>query len=163
MEGNAIPSPVAGHDMVFVSAGFPTKRAYGLKPGGSGALAEGAGVAWKYDRGTAYVPSPILYGDYLYLMSDSGQLTCLNPKTGEVKYEAARVPVPGRFYASPVAYDGKILLTSESGDTFVIQAGPVHEVLRTNPLGEPVYASAALGDGEIFIRGESHLYCIRRP
>ncbi len=162
VEGNAIPSPVAGHGMVIVSAGYPVKRVYGLQAGGAGRLGEGSGVAWKYDRGTAYVPSPILYGDYLYLMTDNGQLTCLDPKTGVVKYEGARVPAPARFFASPVAFDGKIFLTSESGDTFVIKAGPVHEVLRTNPLGENVYASAALAGGEIFLRGEQHLYCIRR-
>jgi outer membrane protein assembly factor BamB len=160
VEGNAIPSPVAGHGMVFVSAGYPVKRAYGLRLGGSGALAEGNGVAWKYDKGTAYVPSPILYGDYLYLMTDSGLLTCLDAKTGQVKYEGARPPVPARFFASPVAYEGKILLTSQDGDTFVLKAGPVHEVLRTNPLGEPVYASLAMAAGKIFIRSEKNLYCI---
>ena len=160
VEGNAIPSPVAGHGMVFVSAGYPVKRVYGLQPGGSGRLGEGKGVAWKYDRGTAYVPSPILYGDYLYLVTDNGQLTCLDPKSGEVKYEGARVPVPARFFASPVAFDGKIFLTSESGDTFVIKAGPEFEVVRTNSVDEPISASAAAAPCRLYIRGERHLFAI---
>jgi outer membrane protein assembly factor BamB len=62
--------------------------------------------------------------------------------------------------ASPVAYGGNILLTSEEGDTYVLKAGPKHEVVRTNSLGEPVYASPAIADGKIFIRGQDNLYCI---
>ena len=161
VESNAIPSPVAtaGHDMVVVSAGFPAKIAYAIRLGASGELKE-TDIAWKYAKGTAYVPSPILYGDYLYLITDKGVMTCLDAKTGEVKYEGGRVPVPATFTASPVAFDGKILLTSEDGDTFFVEAGPKYEVLRTNSLGEPVYASPAVASGMIFIRGEKHLYAI---
>ncbi len=93
-------------------------------------------------------------------MTDKGILTCLEAKTGAVKYEGGRVPVPATFTASPVAFDGKILLTSEDGDTFVLNAGPTHQILRTNSLGEPVYASPAIADGKIFIRGDKNLYCI---
>jgi hypothetical protein len=106
------------------------------------------------------VPSPIAYGDYIYLMTGNGSITCLDAKTGKMVYEGARVPKSTMFMASPVAFEGKILLTSEAGDTFVLKAGPQHEVLRTNSLGEPVYASPAIADGNIFIRGEQHLYAI---
>jgi outer membrane protein assembly factor BamB len=74
--------------------------------------------------------------------------------------EGGRVPVPATLMASPVAFDGKILLSSMEGDTFVIKAGPVHEVIRTNTLGEPIAASPALAGGRIYIRGESNLYAI---
>ena len=158
VESNAIPSPVANNDLVFISAGFPEKIAMAITLGKSGDLADS--VVWKYTKGTAYVPSPILYGDYLYLTSDRGVLTCIDAKTGEVKYEGGRVPIPATFTASPVAFDGKILMTSEDGDTFVIKAGPKHEILGTNTVGEPVYASLAIADGNIFIRGERNLYCI---
>lgn len=158
VESNAIPSPVANYDMVFISAGFPAKIAMAIPLGRAGDLGED--VAWKYVKGTAYVPSPILYGDYLYLTTDRGILTCLDSKTGEVKYEGGRVPIPATFTASPIAFDGKILLTSEDGDTFIIKAGPKHEVLGTNSVAEPVYASPAVADGRIFIRGEKNLYCI---
>lgn len=93
-------------------------------------------------------------------MTGNGSITCLDAKTGKVEYEAARVPKPTTFMASPVAFEGKILLTSEEGDTYVVKAGPKHEILRTNSLGEPVYASPAIADGKLFIRGEKHLYCI---
>jgi len=157
-----IPSAVAGHGMVFVTAGSQAKRAIAIRLGGSGDLGGTPGVVWQYEKGTAYVPSPILYGNFLYLMTDKGLLTCLDAKSGMVQYEGGRVPVPATFTASPVAFEGKILLTSEDGDTFVLRAGPRHEVLRTNSIGEPAYASPAISRGRIFIRGEKHLYCIGR-
>jgi outer membrane protein assembly factor BamB len=160
VESNAIPSPVANSDMVFLVAGFPAKIAMAIKLGGSGDLTGSASVPWKYAKGTAYVPSPILYGDYLYLTTDRGILTCIDAKTGEVKYEGGRIPIPATFTASPVAFEGKILMTSEDGDTFIVKAGPKHEVLGTNSIGEPVYASPAIADGRIFIRGERNLYSI---
>jgi outer membrane protein assembly factor BamB len=160
VESNAIPSPVAGPGVVVVSAGYPAKVAVAVEPGGSGDVTESPRVRWRYTKGTAYVPSPLLYGDYVYLMTDKGLLTCLDAKTGEVKYEGARVPVPASFTASPVAFEGKILMVSEEGDGFLVKAGPVHEVVRTNPLKEPVYASPAVSQGRIFIRGVSHLYAI---
>jgi len=160
LESNAIPSPVANKEMVYVSAGFPAKVAMAIRLGQSGDLTDSTNVPWKYSKGTAYVPSPILYGDYLYLTTDRGILTCLDARTGEVKYEGGRVPIPATFTASPVAFDGRILLTSEDGDTFIVKAGPQHEILGTNSLGEPVYASPAIADGRIYIRGEKNLYCI---
>lgn len=150
-ESHPIPSAVYGHDMVFLTAGSQAKRAMGVR-------LDTREIVWTYNKGTAYVPSPILYGDYLYLMTDKGILTCLDARTGEVKYEGGRVPVPATFTASPVAFEGKILLTSEDGDTYVIKSGPVHQVLRTNSVGEPVYASPALALGKIYIRGEKHLF-----
>jgi len=160
---NAIPSPVAGHGMVFVYAGFPTKRTFAIRLGASGDLTGTPNILWEYDKGTAYVPSSILYGDFLYHMTDRGLLTCLDAKSGAVRYDNGRVPVPATFTASPVAFDGKILLTSEDGDTYVIKAGPVHEVMLVNTVGEPVYASPAVSHGRIFIRGEKNLYCIGSP
>src|SRR4029450_13616643 len=104
VDSNAIPSPVANNEMVFVAAGFPAKIAMAIRLGASGDLTNWPEVLWKYEKGTAYVPSPILYDDYLYLTTDRGILTCLDAKTGEVKYEGGRVPVPATFTASPIAF-----------------------------------------------------------
>ena len=153
-----IPSYVAGHGLVFATAGSQAKVAMAIQPD---PRVEDDRIVWRYNKGTAYVPSPIAYGDYFYLMTDRGIITCLDAKTGEVVYEGGRVPVPATFTASPVAFGGKILLTSEDGDTFVMRAGPEHEILRTNSLDEPVYASPALANGMVFIRGERHLFAIK--
>jgi outer membrane protein assembly factor BamB len=101
-----------------------------------------------------------LYDGNIYLISDGGIMTSLDAKTGQLRYEGGRPPVAATFFASPVAFDGKVLITSQDGDTFVIAAGPKHEILKTNSVGEPVYASPAISGGRIFIRGAQHLYCI---
>ena len=159
-QSHPIPSPVAGHGFAFMSAGSQQKRAFAIKLGGSGDLTGSPSVAWRYNKGAAYVPSPILYGDYFYLMSDAGIVTCLEATTGKVVYEGGRPPVPATFTASFVAFDGKLMMTSEDGDSFVIKAGPEFAVLGTNSIGEPVYASPALSNGVIYIRGERHLFAI---
>ena len=161
LKSHAIATPLVGHGLVIFSSGFPSKAIVAIRPGGDGNLDGTDRVVWKYNKGTAYVPSPILYGDYVYLMSDAGIMTCLEAKTGKVVYEGGRVPVATKFYgASPVAFDGKILLTSDNGETFVIKAGPKHEVLGTNIIDEPVRTSIAIAGGRLFLRGEKHLYCI---
>ena len=158
VKGYAVTTPVLGHGMAFFAAGYPTKYTYAVKLGGSGEMKP----VWSYEKGTAYVPSPILYGDYYYVMSDKGLLTCFDAKTGVVKYEGKRPTKPATFMGSPVAADGKILITSEDGDTTVIKAGAEFEILTTNSIGEPVYSSAAIADGHIYLRGEKHLYSIKR-
>lgn len=157
---NPIPSPVAANDLVFVSAGSEAKRAYAIRLGGAGDLKNTSNIVWTYDKGTAYVPSPILYGDSLYLLTDAGALTCLEATTGKVIYQA-RLPVAAKFTASPVAFEGKILIVSEDGDGFILRAGSTPDVLSVNSLGEPVYASPAIGGGKILLRGANNLYCIK--
>ena len=161
-ESHPIPSAVAGHGLIFFTAGSQAKRAMAIRPGGSGDVSGTSAVAWTYRKGTAYVPSPILHGEYLYLMTDAGLVTCMDALTGTVKYEGGRPPVPATFTSSLAAYGDRLLMTSEEGDTFVLKAGPAHEILRTNSVGEPVYASLAFAGDTIFIRGAQHLFAIRR-
>jgi outer membrane protein assembly factor BamB len=160
-ESHPIPSAVAGDGLVFLSAGSSAKRAMAIRLGGNGDLTDSTAVVWKYRKGAAYVPSPILRAPYFYLMSDTGIITCLEAATGKVVYEGGRPPVPATFTASLVSYGDYLLATSEDGDTFVIKAGPTYEVLRTNAIGEPVYASLALANDTIYIRGAEHLFAIR--
>lgn len=157
VDGHAIPSPVAGDGLIFLSAGHPAKRLIAVRFADANPA-----IVWKFEKGTAYVASPILYQGLLYVLNDQGVVTCFDARTGTIKYTGGRVPVPASFTASPVAFDGKILLTSEDGDTFVLKAGETHEVLRTNSLGEPVLASPAIAAGKLFIRGEKHLFCIEK-
>ena len=96
----------------------------------------------------------------MYLLTDAGAITCLDAATGKLIYQS-RMPIAAQFTASPVAFDGKIILLSEDGDGFVVKAGSVPEILKANALGEPVYASPAIANGNLLIRGASNLYCIR--
>ena len=157
VDSNAIHTPLVGHGLVIVTAGYPVKKVIALRPG---AVAGDRRVAWEYAKGTGYVLSNILYGGYLYLLTDNGIVTCLDPATGQVRYEGGRVPVPSRFMGSPVAFAGFVALTSQDGDTFMLKAGPTHEIVRTNSVGEPVMSSPAIANGRIYIRGQKHLFAI---
>ncbi len=160
LKSQAIPSPVAGHGLVVVSAGFRRKIVIAIRLGGSEDITGTDYIVWKYNKGTGYMPSPILYGDYLYLISSKGIMTCIEASTGKVIYDNGRVPVPASFASSILAYEGKLLISSLDGDTFVIQAGPEHKVLRTNSIGEPIWATPAISGGKLLIRGEKSLYAI---
>ena len=157
--GNSVHTPVFGHGMVFVSTGYPTKNVMAVRlnpaPGEER-------VAWTYKKGTGYIPNTILYGDYMYFMTDAGLLTCVDAKTGAVQYESKRFPTPGHFAAAPVAFDGKVLITSQDGDTYVLKAGPTFEILGTNSMGEGVVASLAIAGDSIYIRSDKNLYRIRQ-
>jgi outer membrane protein assembly factor BamB len=157
--GNSVHTPVFGHGMVYVSTGYPTKNVMAVRlnpaPGEER-------VAWTYKKGTGYIPNTILYGDYLYFMTDAGLLTCVDAITGKPQYESKRFPTPAHFAGAPVAFDGKLLITSQDGDTYVLKAGPEHEILGTNSLGEGVIASLAIAGDSIYIRSDKNLYRIRQ-
>jgi outer membrane protein assembly factor BamB len=159
LASNAVTTPLVGDGLVVLSTGYPNKFSIAVKPGGAGEVP----AQWTYEKGSAYVPSPILYDGHVYLVTDKGLVTCLDAKTGAVKYEGQRPPVPASFIASPIAVGGRLLLMSQDGDTFVLKAGPEFVVERTNALGEPISASAAVAGGRLYIRGHSHLFAIGTP
>lgn len=159
----ALHRPLVHEDLVIHTSGYPDKKVMAVRLGGSGALAGTDRLAWTYHKGTAYVPSGILYEGLLYLVAGNGVLTCLDAVTGEVVYEGGRSPVPQGYMASPIAWDGKILLPGEDGEMVVVRAGPEFEVLAVNSLGESVWAMPAIADGRLLIRGRRHLWAIGNP
>ena len=154
----AANTPLTTKGLVVATGFHPRKSVIAMRPD----VPEEQRIAWKYDKGTAYIPSSIIYGDYLYLVADNGSLSCLDVKTGDVKYEGKRMPKPVKYTASPVAFDGKLMLSSNEGDTFVIKAGPEFEVIETNSIEEPIHASMALDGDSIFLRSDKALYRIRQ-
>jgi outer membrane protein assembly factor BamB len=154
---NAIHTPLVGKGLVIVTAGFPEKKVIAIR---AGVVPDDKRVAWTYAKGTGYVVSNILYGDYVYLLTDTGIVTCLDASTGAVQHEGSRPPVASHFMGSPVAFGGLIAMTSEDGNTFMLKAGPTPEVVGTNSIDEPVYSSPAIANGRIYIRGEKHLFAI---
>ena len=155
-----IPTPVVGYGMVFCSSGRagPTLA---IRPGGRGDVTN-THVAWSSPRGSPFVPSPILYGEHLYLVNDMASIvTCLDAKTGRLVWQG-RLGMARRegFSASPVAVDGKVVFTNDDGETFVLRAGPTFQLLHVNQIGEPTLASPALVDGRWYIRTARSLYAI---
>jgi outer membrane protein assembly factor BamB len=156
MTGWVTPSPVFGHGCIFATSGR-NGPILAVRPGGRGAVTP-THVVWQHASSGPYVCSPVLYGDYLYVHTEQGILQCYHAQTGKLQY---RERLPGKFWASSVAGDGKVYLTNEAGTTFVVRAGPQFELLAQNALKEDCLASPALSGGELFLRMEHHLYCIK--
>ena len=106
----------------------------------------------------------MLYSDQLYVCQNNGvRGRATTSETGKRVYQERLGQDGGSFSASPVAADGKLYLTSEDGDVFVVKAGPAYELLATNPMGEVLMATPAISDGVIFVRGLRHLFAIGAP
>jgi outer membrane protein assembly factor BamB len=157
-----IPTPVVGHGMVFCSSGRagPTLA---IRPGGSGDVTR-SHLVWSSPRGSPFVPSPVLYGDHLYMVNDMASIvTCFDAVSGRSLWQG-RLGVAQRegFSASPVAVDEKVFFTNDEGETFVLRAGPKFELLHVNQIGEAMLASPALVDGRWYMRTGRNLIAIGR-
>lgn len=159
------PTPIVAHDLIFVTSGYrPIQPIYAIRPGASGdlTLKEGTNksdfIAWSTTRGGPYMPTPVVYGDYLYTCSNQGVLTAYNAKTGERIYQERLAGRGGAFTSSPIAGDGKLYLSSEDGEVFVVKAGPKYELLATNKVGEVLMATPAISDGMVIVRGLNHVF-----
>lgn len=165
-----IPTPNSAHGLLYVASGFvmdARRPVFAIKPGASGnlTLKEGerssGSIAWSQLQTAPYHPSTIVVGDFLYVLTDRGLLSCLDAKTGEIRYDKKRLPQgTAGFTASPWAYEGKVFCASEEGDTYVVQAGPEFKLLGTNSLGEMIMASPAISGGALYLRTLEHLYKI---
>lgn len=161
------PTPFVAHDLIFVTSGYaPIQPIYAIRPGANGdiTLKDGqessAAIAWSKKRGGPYMPTPVVYEDLLYTVSNSGVLTAYNARTGERVYQQRLADRGGAFTASPVAADGKIYLSSEDGEIFVVKAGPKHELLSVNPMGEVMMATPAISGDMLIVRGIKHVFAI---
>ena len=141
-----IPTPVVAAGLVFCTGRAGPTLA--IRPGGQGNVT-GTHVAWSTSRGSPFVPSPIVVGDYLYTINDmSSVVTCFEAATGEVMLqERLRRPLREGFSASPVAVDGKVFFTIDNSTTFVVRADPEFELLHTNDIGARTLTSPALTAG----------------
>jgi outer membrane protein assembly factor BamB len=128
-----------------------------IRPGGRGDVTARQ-VAWQTPHAGPYVPSPLLYGDQLYVVKEGGIVSCFEAATGKV-LQRQRLAASGTYYASPVAGDGKVYLVSENGEVTVLAADPGLKVLGRSSLGERCTATPAIVGGKLYLRTQSNLYC----
>jgi len=153
-----VASVVYNGELVFMTAGFPDRHMLAIRPDGSGNVTD-SHIVWRTRESCSYVPSPIAVGPYFLVVSDSGIASCFDAETGKRHW---RERMGRRFSASLVAADGLVYFTSDDGETTVVRPGPEFDVLAKNQIGELCYSSPAISGGQIFIRGEKHLFCIGR-
>ncbi len=147
-------------DLFFLTTGFPEFHYMGIRPDGAGNVTK-SHVLWHHAKVPAregsYVPSPVAQGHWFFVVSDQGLCNCFEAKSGARKW----LKQLGKHHsASPVAANGLLYFTADDGVTWVLRASDTFEVVSKNPLGEEVYASPAVARGQIFLRGEKHLFCV---
>jgi outer membrane protein assembly factor BamB len=156
------PTPVYSGDLIVVASGRrPEAPIFAIRAGASGDITgQSKWVAWQKEQRGPYMPTPLIYNGYLYILGNAGIFDCYDLTTGKEIYRE-RLPHQGSgFSASPVASDGKIYLPSEDGDIFVVKAGPRFELLKRNAMGEPIMATPAISGGLLLSRTEHTLWAI---
>jgi outer membrane protein assembly factor BamB len=162
MTANAIPSPVAADGLVYVTSGFRGAALLALDPfRRQGDLTGTDAIKWSYNKGTPYVPSPLLYDGKLYVFSgNNAVVTCFDAKTGKVLIDSKRLEDLEGVYASPVGAAGRVYFVGRNGATVVAKNEAPLEVLAANSLDDRIDASPAVAGKELFLRGQQYLYCI---
>ena len=154
-----VASMVFNGKLLFLTAGFPEHHMMAIRPDGSGNVTD-THIAWRTRKGAGYVPSPIAAGDYFLAVSDDGIGSCFEADTGN-RLWMERL---GTHYSSSlVTAGGLVYFGSDEGTTTVVRPGAKLDVVAENKLGEYCYASPAISQGQIFLRGEQHLYCVGTP
>jgi len=162
MTMNAIPTPVHAGGLVFLTSGFRGNALLAVKlDAAKGDISTSPAISWKLDRDTPYVPSPLLYGDELYILKgNNGLLTCLDAKTGARLYGPERLEGVPNVYASPVGAGGRVYIAGREGATAVVERGRAFKLLATNTLEDGFDASPVAVDSELYLRGQKFLYRI---
>ena len=149
--------------MVFAANSYDWQALLAIRlAGAKGDITDTDRVAWKLNRLTPYVSSPLLYEDTLYfLRHNQNILSRLEPATGKPRGEPLRLEgINDYIFASPVAAAGRIYVTARDGVTIVLRHDRQNGALAVNHLNDVFSASPALVDRELYLRGERFLYCI---
>ena len=164
------PTPIVAHGLVYVTNGYRgIQPIYAIRLGGRGDLTLPEGkdssefIAWSRKRGGPYTPTPVVYGDHLYSVTNQGVLTCWDAKTGAQVYQQRVGEQGGAYSASPVAADGKLYLAMEDGEVNVVKTGPEYQLVAKNPIGEVLMATPAVSEGVLYVRGMKHVFAIGAP
>ena len=161
-----VGTPVTGHGLVFVTGGYPPVRPiYAIRPGAGGDISLPKGsessdaIAWSNMTDGTYIPTPLVYGQYLFTMGNNGIVNAYNAQTGARAFRG-RIGMGGAFSASLIGADGRLYAASEDGEIYVVTAGPGLTEIARNDMKEIIMATPAISDGLIVIRTLGHVYGI---
>ena len=172
MSSIAIPTPLAGDGLLFVSSGYvgdKLRPVYAIRPGATGDISltppstTNEFIAWSNPVAGPYNPSPLYSNGRLYVLYDRGLISCFEAKTGKVLYDRERLPNGFAFTASPWEANGRIFCLNEDGVCFVVRSGDQFELMHTNKLADDdlCMASPAMIGDRLIIRTDKRLYCFR--
>ncbi|MGA2033033.1 MAG: PQQ-binding-like beta-propeller repeat protein, partial [Thermoguttaceae bacterium] len=144
--------------LVFVSSSWPDRHLLAIRPDGRGNVSQ-THIAWRDQKGAPCIPSFIVVDGLLLSVNDVGAVFCREASTGKVIWQERL----GRHHASPVLVGGLVFFINDKGEVNVIRPGTKFDRVAKYELGEPCYASPAISDGQVFLRGFKHLLCIGKP
>ena len=172
MTVNVAPTPFAANGLAYLSSGYPgsaVRPVYAVRPGGSGDISldpdnptDHPYIAWFQPMLGTYVTSALVYQGIYYTLLDRGMLLAHDAGTGAEIYGRTRLRPGSGFTASPWAYNDRVFVLSEDGDTYVVRGGREFEVLAVNPLNEMTLATPAVAGGNLIIRTQTTLYCLSK-
>jgi outer membrane protein assembly factor BamB len=163
-----VPTPFFAHGLIYIHGSHGRYQPiFAIRPEARGDISlakdidslSNEYIVWSIKRGAAYMPTNLVYGDYLYNLRMNGNLSCFDARTGEVIYKE-RIPDAMGITASGVASQGKLYYSTEQGDVVVIKAGPEFKILSRNPLDDLLMASPAISEGMLFFRTQHYLVAV---
>lgn len=162
MTRNVIPNPIVNQGILYLMSGFRGNALMAIDLSkAKGDITGTDAIVWEYNKSTSYTPSALLANNRLYfLRTNNGSLSCVDAADGNVNYSVEKLEGTGTIYASPVAAQDRLYITSKEGITYVIKQGSTFEILSKNVLNDGNFASPAIAGNELFIRGFQYLYCL---
>jgi hypothetical protein len=142
-------------DLLFITAGFPEYHTLAINPHGSGNVTR-THIKWRTIKGAVYVPSPIVEGDYFLIISEGGVAHCFEAASGKILWQERF----GTHHASLVSAGGLVYFLNDNGVMNVVKPGAEFKLVARSELGEQMYASPAISQGRIYLRGFQNLYCL---
>lgn len=156
-----VASPGVGPGIVVI----PTAKkgpVFAVRPDSHGHLSiDGPATIWTLEKATPDVPSPLVYGKYVYLCSEAGIFYCVDAKTGELYYRKRLHG--GRYRASPIYADGHVYCTCRDGHVTVIKAGPKLEIIAENDTEQIQTSTPVISNGTLYLRTFEELWAVRKP
>lgn len=153
---SVVPRPIYANGLIYVCTGYDRSTLVAVRPDGVGDVTD-THVAFTMNKGVPYNPSLVAVDDAVYMVSDNGVLSCLNGKTGELRWKER---IGGNYSASLLYAGGLVYVIDESGRTTVFRPGDEYEEVAQNDLGERTLASFGVVGNAIFLRTEKALYRI---
>ena len=141
--------------LLLISSAWPQRHLLAIKPDGNGDVSN-SHIVWRATEGAYYVPSPVTVGNYLFTTMTNGQVHCIEASTGKILWKENL----GKQYASAVLINGLVYMPNDEGVITVIKQGSTFERIASNSIGEKMFASPAISNGRIYLKGASHLFCI---
>jgi outer membrane protein assembly factor BamB len=114
-------------------------------------------LAWDSNKLAPGNASPVIDGDWLYILSRVGVLACANAKTGNVLWQER---LKGTFWATPVIAGGYAYCANQDGQCLFVKLGDKGEIVHTADFSEPFFGTPAAGGGALYLRSEKHLWKI---